>query len=72
MVRMEDVVIYVSFVNREHLARHALIAFVSAPAMLQEALANLFDRHLVRIGPIGARLHLAFDMNAEGISGLLV
>ena len=27
MICMEDVIIYVSFVNREHLARHTLIAF---------------------------------------------
>src|ERR1700722_10339843 len=71
MVWMQDVIVYVPPVNSEHFARHALIAFISAGTMLQEALANLFNCHLVRIGSIGARLHLPFDLNAERICSLL-
>ena len=34
MFRMENVIIYVAFVDREHLPRHTLIAFVSTRTML--------------------------------------
>src|SRR5258708_11129612 len=71
MIGMQDVIVYVPSINSEHLPRHALIAFISARTMLQEALASLPDCHLVGIGSISAHLHLAFDMNAERISGLL-
>ena len=69
---MEDVFVYVPFVNHEHLVRHALVPSVSARAILQERFASVLYRHFIGIGPIGARLHLAFGMNAEGVSGLLV
>jgi len=57
--------------DHEHLARHPLIALVSAFAVLYKAFADLFDGNFVRIRPIGARLHLAFDLNAECIGRLL-
>jgi hypothetical protein len=72
MIRMEDVVVHVAPVDREHLPGHALVAFVSAFAVLQETVAYFLDDHLVRIGPVGARLHLTFNLNSKCISGLLL
>jgi hypothetical protein len=62
---MEDVVVHMAPVNREHLPRHALVALHTAFTMVQKRLANFFYRHLVCVRSIGAIGNLALDLNAE-------
>src|SRR5262249_54841468 len=69
---IEDVVLYVACVDRQHLARHTFVAAMPTPTMFEETLAELLDRHFLSVGPIRTDLHLAFHANAESIGGLFV
>jgi hypothetical protein len=72
VILLQDVVVYMPSIDRKHLAGHAFVAFVPAFAMVQKALANFPNVHLVRVRPVGARLHLAFDPDAKGVGRLLL
>src|ERR1700738_1842666 len=65
-------IIDVASIDREHLARHALIALVPPLAIFEETLASNLDRDLVCGGAIGPSLHLAFNADAEGVGGFLI
>jgi hypothetical protein len=58
-------------IDRQHLARHPLIALVPGSAVFQEAVADLSNGDFVGVRPECAGLHLPFDLNAEGIRRLL-
>src|SRR5437764_15021319 len=68
---MKNMINYVPLVDREHLARHPLVALVSASTVLKETFADLLNGNSVCNSPIGASLHLALNLNAERICGLL-
>ena len=69
---VENIVVDVTSIHREHFARHPLVALVPPLAIFEEVLAGAFDRYLVRGGAIGSSLHLTFNVDAEGVSGFLV
>jgi hypothetical protein len=69
---VQNLIVDVPSIDRKHLACHALVALVPTFAIFEEAFAGFFDRYLVRSGAIGPGLHLAFDVDAEGVGGFLV
>ena len=64
-------IVDVASIDHEHLAGHPLITFMPTLTMRQKAFADFFDSQLPCVGPIGPRLHLAFNANAESVSGFL-
>ena len=72
MLHMEDVIVYVALIDRQHLPRHALITAQPTFAMFNEPFTCCLKGELACIGPIDARGKLAFDADAKCIGSFLV